>query len=228
MRKYLIAGCATISLIAGMATPAMALPTNLGDEAPELNSICQVQPNVRSGFIGLAENVQLVELSSVTVDTGPTTIVGNGTPTASASGFTTPHRHGGSPNIFAYVDTSLVYATATATTPTQTTTTYQYLFDCHVHKTIKGKGNDDLHGVGYNAPPDQQSYGITSEEFTVVTTGERTETLYNWTAPGGGIGDDTLICNIPQGNGPNSGWQKKNGWTGECSTDFYNSLSVGG
>lgn len=232
MRKFKsLAGAALVlQSLAFAATPARAaVGPGLTDDDPTLNQYCQVQPNVHSGFTAIAINVASVQVGQPVVeDLGLVSIVGNGDPVKTYGDFRDAHVNGHSPNIFAYRDYTYVYPTATATYRTKVTTTYQYTFDCHVHKYLNdhAPGNDALH-PHYNAPPDQQSYGVLGPTYTLVTYGTRTETINNWTDPNQpGGSDEQVICISP---GPHGGsWRTQNGYVdgslGTCSTDWYTAL----
>lgn len=223
MRNLFTSTAVAIALLGGtISTPAFALGSGLEDEAPELNQRCQAQPSVKSGFTALAVNVEEVVISEREEANGSAVIVGDGSPTATytfANARLNPGKGDGDHTIFATATGSLTYATATKSTPMKRIETRQYEFDCHVHKAINGKGNDARDGAGWNAPPDQQVYGLASETFEVVIYFTKTETITNWSPDGATTTEDLLICNLASRAG--ASWQMKNGYTGtlgSCAT----------
>lgn len=189
MYRKIAQGILVTALLAGTAPPVFALTPGLTDEAPELNSLCQAQPNIRSGFNAVAVNVEQILVSSRTGDVGLPVYMGIGTPTGGESSWSGPLRTStwpaepGAYNVTTSANlntTAVIYSAAIAEYQTNTVSTYYYSFDCHVHKGVKRSGNDPIHGVNWMAPDDEQIYGLNSDNFAVDIPGSRTEQIANW------------------------------------------------
>jgi hypothetical protein len=231
MRKIQTAALCCASAFATLAMSQTAAAQIVG-ENPALDAKCLelMKPSPNSGYTTLAINVSSTSSSS-TVDTGPGTVAGIGTPTYGGwTNFRGFHVNGQSVNIFAYGDRSLIYPDGYRTTvPTLTTTTTITSGECHVHKPVNGNGtgDDPLHPGFDNAPPGLQTDEPVSVTSTTTTPGFRTfDSPGPWTDPTGSVvGGEAVIC-ISPGRVPGT-WRNQNGYTGvprACSRAWYDTL----
>lgn len=193
MYRNIARGVLVTALLVGTAPPAFALTPGLTDEAPELNELCMAEPALKSGYNAVAINVQQRYVSRTERQVGLPSIKPIGEPQIILGQYHSKHRHSTTNyNYYALQDTTKYWAYADQVTPYSEITTWRYTFDCHVHKSVKGKGNDTLHGTGWSAPEDEQIFGLTSPTFETVRLFSKTSPYGSFRIPGDTI--DQLIC----------------------------------
>jgi hypothetical protein len=231
MKKFSLYS-ATILAALTMSTGAHAAVDGIYGIDPVLDQQCSdlQRPSDNSGYTSFAENIQVTNDSSETIDTGILSTVGIGPATTTFTNFYGAHVNGQSVNIHAYGDKTVTYAGgALVTYSTQTTRTVTRSGKCHVHKVTEGQTQDDDPGhPGYQiAPRGLQTDEPVSATTVTVTTGTRTVTIPGpWIDPNASvIGGQVVIC-ISPGRNPGA-WRNQNGYMGNlgtCSRAWYDML----
>lgn len=235
--KYalIIRSIAMATTLLTMPTPGFAAIDVLGTN-PVLDQQCndQLNPSDNSDFTTYAVIVGSPDVSSSTVDTGPTIYVGIGLATSVLGNYRQAHVNGKSVNIHAYGDRVVTYAAgANGMTPTLTTVTTTTNASCHVHKPTPGNSPTDTLHDGFIAPPGLQDL-VASSTTSEMTPGTRSSSIPGpWIDLANSVyGGEFVICISPSTTlvkGNPGAWRGQNGYVSQidgrtCTTAWHDSL----